>query len=179
MKRPVAFLCCFLMFAAFLGASEPFSLPYAGVQEAKQQVEEDPNINISAATLESGPSAVVGGCVNAVTGTFFDSGIDLVLPGPQPLVVQHTFCNLSCTVSHMPTLQAGPSKHGNHLNIVYTDDNGSSFPFTAPLEDNEPSHFLRITGTNTSSCTRSKRMKMERSVAKRAFAGISRYATRI
>ena|ERR1700722_197203 len=36
------------------------------------------------ATLEGLPSAVVAGCVNAISGDFFDSSIDLVAPGPTP-----------------------------------------------------------------------------------------------
>jgi RHS repeat-associated protein len=37
------------------------------------------------ATLEAGPSAVVAGCVNAITGAFFESCTPLFIPGVVPL----------------------------------------------------------------------------------------------
>lgn len=39
--------------------------------------ESEPDVNLALATLGSGPSAVVANCVNAITGDFFDSQIDL------------------------------------------------------------------------------------------------------
>ena len=82
-----------------------------------------------------------------MTGIYFDSGIDLLLPGPQPIVVQHTFCDFQkCHFSYQPSLEAGPSKHGNYLHALYTDDNGSGIPYKAPLIHDEPQYGrLRIT----------------------------------
>ena len=74
-----------------------------------------------------------------MTGQFFDSSIDLVLPGAQPLVVQQTFCNFfNWHFSHLPTLEVGESTE--HLHALYTDDNGSGMPFRSHMSHREPIH---------------------------------------
>ena len=129
------------------------------VKKAKAS-EEDPNINASAATLEAGPSAIVAGCVNAITGTYFDSAIDLALPGPQPLLVQRTFCSFHLgkyepNFLHKSHLEVAVSEH--HVYASYFDDNGSGLPYKARLDSfNEPKENLKLTSkalenlTNTS-----------------------------
>lgn len=146
-------IACFLFFTLMVIAEEPLKfsdeipveLIAANVDGAKP-ADDDPNINASTVTLEAGPSAIVAGCVNAMTGSYFDSGMDLVLPGPQPVIVQHTFCNfLNCHFSHQPSLEVALSKHGNYVHALYTDDNGSGIPYRARLHDHEPENgFLRI-----------------------------------
>ena len=42
------------------------------------------------AEVEGLPSALVFGHVNAITGTFTDSEVDLVIPGAEPLIYQRT-----------------------------------------------------------------------------------------
>ena len=112
----------------------------------QEDVSHDTNITASAATLEAGPSAIVAGCVNAITGAYFDSGIDLILPGPEPIVIQHTYCSSNgWNFSHMPRLEVGFSKHGNRVKAMYTDDNGSGLPFEASLSHHEPGVPLRLT----------------------------------
>ncbi len=139
MPKISAFIFSLFIYSTILSAYAEESLKFpdeipiefiAGPTGEANPAEEDLNINASAATLEAGPSAIVAGCVNAMTGIYFDSGIDLLLPGPQPIVVQHTFCDFQkCHFSYQPSLEAGPSKHGNYLHALYTDDNGSGIPY--------------------------------------------------
>ena len=41
--------------------------------------------------FETLPGLMIGGCVNALSGDFIESGIDLVVPGPKPLVIQRSW----------------------------------------------------------------------------------------
>lgn len=43
--------------------------------------------------VEVGVSAVVNDCVNAITGDFVDSSIDLIIPGPEPLVLERSYAS--------------------------------------------------------------------------------------
>lgn len=43
--------------------------------------------------LEGEPSSMVAGCVNAITGTYGDTQVDLVVPGPLPLISQRSYCS--------------------------------------------------------------------------------------
>ncbi len=43
------------------------------------------------ATTEGLPSSIVNGCVCAITGEYIDSMVDLVLPGPQPLIISRVY----------------------------------------------------------------------------------------
>jgi len=45
------------------------------------------------ANLEGEPSATVHNCVNVLTGDFFDIQTDVVLPGPEPLVLERFYCS--------------------------------------------------------------------------------------
>src|ERR1700722_8530851 len=85
------------------------------------------------ATLEGLPSAVVAGCVNVITGDFFDSQVDLVVPGPQPLVVQRSWCSSEKKwhFGHMPALKVGRSASGDHLLAGYSDDSGMGLFYRA------------------------------------------------
>jgi hypothetical protein len=80
--------------------------------------------NAALATLEAGPSAVVANCVNAITGDFFDSQVSLVIPGPQPLVVQSSYCSSEKEwhFQHMPHMEAGLSNGQHHLYVRYSDE---------------------------------------------------------
>ncbi len=114
-----------------------------------------PGINESALTLESGPSAVVGGCVNAITGDYFESNTDLVVIGPQPLIVQRTYCSAENKwhFQHMPLLEVGKSVGEHHVNAVYIDDSGSGLSFRAPLKRNAPKGSLKLTSTSFENLT--------------------------
>lgn len=43
--------------------------------------------------IEMGVSPVVNGCVNTITGDFVDSSVDLVIPGPEPLIFQRNYAS--------------------------------------------------------------------------------------
>jgi len=102
---------------------------------------DDASVNASSLALEAGPSATLAGCVNAITGDYFDGGIDLIVPGPEPLIVQHTYLSgFRCHFSHNPSMQVGLSKHGNSLQAIYRDDNGSAVAYKSHLRHNEPMH---------------------------------------
>ncbi len=45
------------------------------------------------ANLEGEPSATVHGCVNALTGDFYEAQVDLVLPGSDPFILERFYCN--------------------------------------------------------------------------------------
>lgn len=81
-------------------------------------------------TLGGGPSSSVAGCVNAITGSFFDSQIDLVSPSVHPLVVQRTYCSSEKEWSfrHMPLLTVDNYKT-SHIYADYTDDTGSGMRY--------------------------------------------------
>ncbi len=69
----IVFLCPFLIIASTLFSSE--ELP-------------------TAVNLEASVSALVDGCVNAMTGDFLESANDIVVVGPEPLVFER-FCSSS------------------------------------------------------------------------------------
>ncbi len=45
------------------------------------------------ANLEGEPSATVHGCVNALTGDFYEAQVDLVLPGSDPFILERFYCS--------------------------------------------------------------------------------------
>lgn len=45
------------------------------------------------ASIESEPSGIIDGCVQVISGCFFDYDVDLVVPGPVPLKVERTLVN--------------------------------------------------------------------------------------
>ncbi|MDP1835153.1 MAG: RHS repeat-associated core domain-containing protein [Chlamydiales bacterium] len=48
---------------------------------------------LSHTEVDGDPSALVAGCVNAITGSFSDNEIDIVIPGPEPLIFQRFYCS--------------------------------------------------------------------------------------
>src|ERR1700722_5443646 len=88
------------------------------------------------ATLEGLPSAVVAGCVNHISGDFFDSQIDLVAPGPTPIVVQRSWCSSDKKwhFGHMPELKVGRSRGENHIKAGYSDDSGMGLLYKTYLD---------------------------------------------
>jgi hypothetical protein len=85
------------------------------------------------ATIEGLPSSVVAGCVNAVTGHFFDSQIDMTVPGPTPITVQRSWSSADkkWNFGHMPELRVGKSRGRNHILAGYSDDNGMGLMFSS------------------------------------------------
>ena len=59
----------------------PLPLPMNGPLVNKDVQEE------SSAALEEGPKTTVAGCVNVISGVFFDSQTDFIVPGAHPLMV--------------------------------------------------------------------------------------------
>ncbi len=96
-------------------------------------VNDVPDSNNAMATIEAGPSAIVAGCVNAITGDFFESHVSVNLPGAQPLTVQCFYCSSEkkWNFQHMANLDVGSSGGGNHLSVRYFDDNGSGITYRA------------------------------------------------
>lgn len=133
--------------------NEGFNLPQIELSVATPKlfdIDEKEEVNLSTATLESMPSAVVANCVNALTGTFFDSEIDLTVPGAHPLFVQRTYCssneNGEWHFSHMPEIHASHSEGGHHLYAFYQDGTGSTVKFIAHKHSNNKikDDFLQI-----------------------------------
>lgn len=48
---------------------------------------------LSHTEVDGDPSVLVAGCINAITGSFSDNEVDIVLPGPEPLVFQRFYCS--------------------------------------------------------------------------------------
>ncbi len=77
-------------------------------------------LDTSNSSIAGLPSAIVNGSVNVITGEFVDSEIDLVVVGPEPVVLQRSWCNgepdftdLHCgwSLSHPQSLFIEKNKH--------------------------------------------------------------------
>jgi RHS repeat-associated protein len=104
--------------------------PFKHSSEKKNDANEVDSNN-AMATLEAGPSAIVAGCVNAITGDFFESHVSLIVPGAQPLVVQCSYCSSEkeWDFRHMSSLDVENSN--GKLYARYLDDNGSGITYKA------------------------------------------------
>lgn len=105
------------------------SIRMGSKDDTKKASLEEPNLALM--TLEAPPVSMVAGCVSAISGSFVDSHVGLVVPGALPLTVQCTYCSSEKKwhFKHKPELKASLSSGGNHINIGYVDDQGSGFPF--------------------------------------------------
>jgi len=52
------------------------------------------------ANLEGDPSTIVNGSVNVITGDYIDTDVDLILPGPEPLVLQRSYTSSDVKGGH-------------------------------------------------------------------------------
>lgn len=106
----------------------------------KSHAQNIPDSNHAMETLEASPSAIVAGCVNAITGDFFESMVPLSILGPQPLIVQCSYCSSEkeWNFQHMPGLDVGLSNGQNHLYARYLDDNGSGLTYRTYADDTYP-----------------------------------------
>ena len=95
---------------------------------AKVEEEEPP---LPVALLDAMPSSIVAGCVNVISGAFFDSEVDLKVPGPLPLVVQRTYSSQEKKwhFQYMPLLRVFVSQGKSQLIAEYQDDGGSGIRF--------------------------------------------------
>lgn len=104
-----------------------------------QETSEAPSVHI----LESIPSSIAAECVNAISGDYFESHLDLVVPGPIPLFVQRSWSSADKRwhFAHMPKLKVGCSEGGNKIIAGYEGDLGSGMEFRAhkdSLKDSDP-----------------------------------------
>ncbi len=53
--------------------------------------------NLPHAEVEGDPSGVVAGCVNAITGTYSESEVDIAIAGSEPLSLQRFYCSADWT----------------------------------------------------------------------------------
>lgn len=85
----------FLLLCSSLEGSEPFHPASTG--------------SFQIANLAGDPSAIVGGCVNVITGDFFDTQRDLFMVGGQPLILERSYSSSDFSM--------GGLSNGWHFNI--------------------------------------------------------------
>ncbi|WP_154017710.1 DUF6531 domain-containing protein, partial [Criblamydia sequanensis] len=123
--RPIFLLiACLFSFSLYSKEATP------ELQKASTQLEgEHPSFEFP--LLDPNPKAVVAGCVNAITGDFFDTSVDLVVPGVLPIVVQRFYSSRSkkWSFGHKPLLRVGPLEEEKKIAASYQDDRGSGSYF--------------------------------------------------
>lgn len=129
MHRISIFVLLYMLHFSLSFCQEPVSelpCPFA----LHQKISEHGPETVAVTTLESCPSSVVAGCVNAISGDYFETAVDLVVPGPQPLVVQRTYCSSTkfWQFLHFPQLEAVASK--KHTYVTYHDDRGAEMVYS-------------------------------------------------
>jgi Domain of unknown function (DUF6531) len=82
------FICSFLLIAHSLVADDG---DFEVISKSSELL--DPQSNSSLAAFEREPSSIVEGCVNVITGDFFESDADLILAGHDPLTVERSYCS--------------------------------------------------------------------------------------
>jgi len=109
-------------------SEEEFNFSYICEKDLKDDPVPEP------AYLETLPSSVVAGCVNVITGDFFESQVDLVVPGPKSLVVQKSWNSRDKKwhFSHLPKLFTSLSQSRENREACYLDDTGSGMIFRGP-----------------------------------------------
>lgn len=101
--RLYSLLCCFIAAPCFAG----FAPDKPG--------EDTP---VSVINFQTTPSAIVHNCVNAISGDYFDTQLDLVMPGAHPLVIQHLYSSSrGWTFNHYGSLHI--SKHAESEEAAY------------------------------------------------------------
>lgn len=76
-------------------SNEPFCPAYSGCFQI--------------ANVNGDPTAIVGGCVNVITGDFFDTQRDLYMVGGEPLVLERSYCSSDFSM--------GGLSNGWHFNL--------------------------------------------------------------
>lgn len=105
----------FLVCLTKIYACEETWYPQVALPEGAQYAKpaESPAIRCSLAHLQGSPSAIVGGCVNVINGTYIDCQTDLVVPAVQPLMIQRAFAS-----SEMKDAFFGRGYHLNHEGMM-------------------------------------------------------------
>jgi hypothetical protein len=67
-------------------------------------ISEEDKLSPLLASLESEPSGIVDGCVNPISGSYFDYEMDLSIPGPEPMTVERVL--LDNNIHALNTLDA-------------------------------------------------------------------------
>ncbi len=98
---------------------------------------------------EAEPSSFVNGSVNAISGTFYQSATDLIVPGPVPLNLRHYynsdsfFCNwmgyAAMATNYNPFVQGLAPDCGHHLEIIAEEDGGSVVRYIAEHDNKSKS----------------------------------------
>lgn len=78
--------------------------------------------NFPIANIEGEPNAIVAGCVNVITGDFFDIQRDLVMTGGEPLVLERCY---SSSDTSRGSLSAG--WHFNLQGMIFCDPNNEYY----------------------------------------------------
>lgn len=139
MKLKNLFIICFLLLTSKVLAeiSSFANPPQAKFTEINNVIKNPPIID-----LEGIPSSIVGGCVNAITGNYFECETDLYLPGPAPMHLQR-FYNSSAFHGNLciawdlnlkAELDLTSSPDGNRTAIV--TDRGSKLSFSGTSGNN-------------------------------------------
>ncbi|MFV0339791.1 MAG: DUF6531 domain-containing protein, partial [Parachlamydiaceae bacterium] len=147
--RLLSLIALTLSFPLFGDDDLPDGLTYCGFDEEEMevikgvqarslinQIESAPEAGVLARSiLDGGPSAVVAGCVNAITGDFFESEADFIVAGIQPLTVERSYSSATKKwhFRHEPDLVLAPSAGGKHINAVYQDDGGAGLLYRAKI----------------------------------------------
>jgi len=73
----------------------------------------------SLVNLTARPSTVVNGCVNVITGDYFDSDQDDILSGPDPYVLGHNYCSSSLEEGNLG--DGWSFLHHHHIEVFQPD----------------------------------------------------------
>lgn len=97
---------------------------------------------ISTASLEGEPTALIAGCVYALTGDYCETAVDLYIPGVEPLFFQRTFTSFWDAGSFMGGWSANTQCYLEKLSGIYafTQEHGGKVFFSAK-ETKEGIHY--------------------------------------
>lgn len=125
MKRNLELL--YLYFFAFLILLFPHTVESYG---------KDLGLPAPLSTTDGTPSGIVAGCVSAVDGVYFESEIDMVVPGPLPIVCSRTYNSRS----NLWDLYPGSFLH--KISDTYHQKSGITFKKYLEVSDHDGSHYL-------------------------------------
>lgn len=101
----------------------------------------------SLAVTEGLPSNIIAGCVCAITGEFFDNETDLVLDGPEPLIIQRSYSsndpggNISTgwSLNHYDTMAFSDyeSYGRKHLSILLTQPSSARLCYEYDMDTDQ------------------------------------------
>ena len=84
------------LIVSFSLAAHEFPVPYADLPQGAEYapLTEAPGVKCPLAHLQGAPSAIVGGCVNVINGTYTDHQTDLVIPAVEPFMIQRSYVSV-------------------------------------------------------------------------------------